>query len=181
MRKSITKIVTTLEGQLGKIHTIVNQIDKKSIQSIRDLSAWLLRTEKVYQELNLAEVSKFSVKRALLSSFIPTGDRNKKKEHLQLAANLLAEAQQDLWETYSMYAKKIETAGNGIQQLLGLIYQTKEFKYDPADDFTLFINQIWNFCCNHEQLKPLTIQISSELNRADILRLLADKIALEKL
>lgn len=181
MRKSITKITTDIKKQLSGIHALVNQIEKKSTQSTKNIGDWLLATEKLLQDLNLPESSKFAVKRGELTSFIPSDSGNKKKEQLHLAATILTQAQHDLWETFSVYSNKLENASTLINQLLGVIYQTKEFKYDTNEDFTLFLNRIWNFCSNHEQLKGLSAQILSLINRSDVIIIMAEKIELENL
>ncbi|WP_431165742.1 hypothetical protein [Tenacibaculum halocynthiae] len=181
MRKSITKITSNIKKQLSEIHNLVNQLEKKSSQSIRSINDWLLNTEKMLQELNLPESSKFSVKRGELTAFIPSTNGNKKKEYAHLAATILTQAQQDLWETFSAYSTKLENASTLINQLLGVIYQTKEFKYDTNENFTIFLNEVWNFCSNHEQLKGITAQILSLINRSDVIIIMAEKIDLENL
>ena len=181
MRKSITKITTDIKKQLSEIHALVNQIEKKNTQSIRNIGNWLLATEKLLQDLNLPESSKFAVKRGELTSFIPSENGNKKKEHIHLAASILTLAQNDLWESYAVYSNKLENASTLINQLLSVIYQTKEFKYDTNEDFTIFLNRIWHFCSSHEQLKGLSAQILSLINRSDVIIIMAEKIELENL
>ncbi|CAM1334641.1 hypothetical protein [Tenacibaculum aestuariivivum] len=181
MRKSITKITTDINKQFSEIHHIVNLISKKNSQSIIKINDWLYSTEKLLQNLNLPESSKFSVKRGELSSFIPSSTGNKKKEHLQLASQLLTQAQHDLWDTYSIYATKLENASTLINQLLSVIYQTKGFSYNKNEDFTLFLNRIWDFCAGHEQLKGICTQILLSINKSDVIIIMADKIALENL
>ncbi|MDE1207773.1 hypothetical protein [Tenacibaculum larymnensis] len=180
MRKSITKITNQLKTQLNEIHELVNQIEKKNTQSTKNIRDWLLATEEVLKALNLPESSKFAVKRAMLSSFIPDS-RNKKKETLQLGASTLTEAQQDLWEVYTPYATILDNSTTLIEQLLAVIYQTKQFKYDTNEDFTQFLEQVWSFCCNHEQLKGISSQILSMINQSDVLIIMAEKIAIESL
>lgn len=180
MRKSITKITNQLKTQLNEIHELANQIEKKNTQSTKNIRDWLLATEDVLKGLNLPESSMFAVKRAVLSSFIPDS-RNKKKEVLQLGASTLTEAQHDLWEVYTPYATILNNSTTLIEQLLAVIYQTKQFKYDTSEDFTQFLEQVWKFCCNHEQLKGISSQILSMINQSDVLIIMAEKIALESL
>ncbi|CAM1360062.1 conserved hypothetical protein [Tenacibaculum sediminilitoris] len=180
MRKSITKTTSQLKTQLNGIHELVNQIEKKHTQSIQNIRNWLLATEEVLKALNLPESSKFAVKRATLSSFIPNS-RNRKKEFLQLGASTLTDAQHDLWEVYTPYATILDNSTTLIEQLLTVIYQTKQFKYDTNEDFTKFLEQLWSFCCNHEQLKGVSSQILSMINQSDVLIIMAEKIAIESL
>lgn len=180
MRKSVTKITQQLEQQLAAIPGLVNQLERKSSLSMRSIGTWLLETESVLKELNMPEVSKFSVKRGELATFIPTGS-SKKKEGLFLASSLLTQAQDDLWACYQKHQEKLELGVNLLQQLLTLIYQSGQFQYDPKDDFTQFIQQIWQFCSQHEQLKPISIQILTHLNKTDVLLLLGKHIELENL
>ncbi|WBX77088.1 hypothetical protein PG911_02175 [Tenacibaculum ovolyticum] len=81
MRKSITKITSDIKNQFSSIHPLVNQIEKKNTQSIRNIGDWLLATEKLLQDLNLPESSKFAVKRGELTSFIPSDNGNKKRTY----------------------------------------------------------------------------------------------------
>ncbi|CAM1365183.1 hypothetical protein [Tenacibaculum xiamenense] len=181
MRKSITKITSDISLQLNEISPIADQIQKKSTQSIRNFSNWLTTTEDVLKNLNLPESSKFSVKRSELSAFIPSAGGSKKKEHLFLTATLLTQAQQDLWEVFTAFNEKLENAKKLINQLLGLLYQTNEFKYDANEDFTVFIHDLWNFCHQHEQLKGITGQILSLVNKSDVIIIMANEIDLENL
>ena len=89
MRKSVTKITQQLEQQLAAIPGLVNQLERKSSLSMRSIGTWLLETESVLKELNMPEVSKFSVKRGELATFIPTGSSKKKRRALfsLIAAN----------------------------------------------------------------------------------------------
>jgi hypothetical protein len=181
MRKSTTKIVSNIELQLGKISNIVNLLEKKSSTSTAILKNWLTETEEMLQQLSIPESSQFAVKRGELTTFLPEDSRNKRKELSRFSASLLTGAQENLWDVYQKHKEKLDNATQLIHQLLHIIYQTKQFKYDPKEDFTLFIHQIWGFCTSHEQLKALTVQILSLINKTDVLLVLAKEIEIENL
>ena len=181
MRKSTTKIVGDIEAQLAKISTIVNLLEKKSSTSSKKLKDWLTETEDMLQQLSIPEASMFTVKRGELTTFLPKDSRNKRKELYFFSANILTNAQSDLWDVYKKHTEKLENATQLIHQLLQIIYQTKQFKYDTNEDFTLFIHQIWDFCAAHDQLKALTVQILSLINKTDVLLVLAKEIEIENL
>ncbi|CAM1342520.1 hypothetical protein [Tenacibaculum amylolyticum] len=181
MRKSTTKIVGDIETQLAKISNIVDLLEKKRTASSQILKNWLSETEDTLQQLSIPEASMFAVKRGELTTFLPKDSRNKRKEFFHFSATLLTGAQGDLWDVYKKHTEKLESATQLIHQLLHIIYQTKQFKYDPNEDFTLFIYQIWDFCCAHDQLKAITVQILSLINKTDVLIVLAKEIEIENL
>jgi hypothetical protein len=59
--------------------------------------------------------------------------------------------------------------------------QSDAFLFDPSQAFTLFLENIWSFCCTHEQLRSTTIQVLSLVTKADVLLIMAENIDLEKL
>lgn len=181
MRKSILNTLKNIEDQLSKIHPIVNLLEKKSTESSKELRDWLAATEEMLQEHRLPESSQFSVKRGELSTYYPKDRQNRKKEQLHFCSSLLSKAQDDLWSVYKKLSDAIESAKTSIKQLLGVIYQVKQFKYDTSTDFTEFIKEIWKFCTQHEQLRGLTSQILTTVNRADVLIILAEEIEIENL
>ncbi|MGB0880265.1 MAG: hypothetical protein ACPGTO_06835 [Polaribacter sp.] len=181
MKKSIKTIVSELDKQLSKIQKLVNTIEKKDLQGIDNLRDWLYETEEVFKKLNLPQVSKFSVKRVELVSFLPKDKKNKRKELFNFSANILALSQENLWEVYQNHTEKLDHARKLINQLLNLIYQAKAFKFDATQNFTTFIENIWSFCNSHEQLKSITIQIASFINKSDVLLIIAEEIELEEL
>ena len=181
MKKSITTIVSELDKQLSKIQKLVNIIEKKDLQGIDNLRDWLYETEEVFKKLNLPQVSKFSVKRGELVNFLPTEKKNKRKEFFNFSANILTLSQEDLWQVYQKHIEKLDHAKELINQLLNLIYQSKAFGFDATRNFTSFIEDIWSFCSTHEQLKSITIQVLSFINKSDVLLIIAEEIELEEL
>lgn len=181
MRKSILNTLKSLEIQLSKIHPIVDLLERKSSASSKELRDWLAETEELFQQNNLAEASMFSVKRAELSTYYPKNNQYKRKEQLHFCSRLLTDAQADLWSVYARLTDTIEKAKVSIKQLLGVIYQTQQFKYDPKTDFTQFIKEVWQFCTMHEQLRGITAQIQSLINKTDVLLLIAEEIEIENL
>jgi len=181
MRKSITIIVNDLNNQLSKIQGLVNQFEKKNLQGVENFKGWLLETEELLKKINLPEVSKFSVKRGELVTFLPKESRSKKKELLNFSAILLSNAQEDLWEIRSLYAQKLENATILINQILTIVYQSKAFKFDESEDFNSFLEGIWGFCNAHEQLKAVAVQILTQINKSDVLIVMAENIELQKL
>ncbi len=181
MRKSILNTLKSIETQLSKIHPIVDLFERKSSRSSNELRVWLAETEELLQQHHLAEASTFSVKRGELLTYYPKNKQYKRKEQLHFCSSLLTEAQKELWAVYARLSDTIEKAKVSIKQLLGVIYQTKQFKYDSKTDFTQFIQEVWQFCTMHEQLRGLSAQIQSLLTKTDVLLLLAEEIEIENL
>ncbi len=181
MKKSIIVIVSDFEKQLSKIQSLANLIEQKDINIISSFRDWLFETEELLKKFNLPFVSKFSVKRSELCTFLPKEKRTKKKEFYHFLGLLLSSSQEDLWEIFSSYYQKLETTKNLIEQLLNIVYQSKVFQFNGSKNYTSFIENIWSFCYSQEQLKGITNQILSQVNTSDILLIIAEKIDLEKL
>ena len=181
MRKSITTIVSNFEEQLFKIQNLANLIEKKDINTVLSFRNWLFETEEMLKKFNLPFGSKFSVKRSELSTFLPKEKRTKKKEFYNFAGLLLSSSQEDLWEIFSSYYQKLESTKNQIEQLLNIVYQSNVFQFKGTENYTSFIENIWSFCTGQEQLKGVTIQILSQVNKSDVLIIIGELIDLEKL
>lgn len=181
MRKSIKTVVTELNSQLSKIQEIVNLLEKKNLQGVTNLRDWLFGTEELFKKLNLPQGSKFSVKRGELTNFLPQEKRNKKKELFHFAAAILATSQEEIWAICSTRMETLDNCKKLIRQLLNLIYQSKAFTFDSSQDFTLFIENVWSFCNSHEQLRGITVQLLSLINKSDVLLIMAEEIDLQEL
>lgn len=181
MKKSILNTLKSIEGQLSKIQHIVNLLEKKSTLSSKELRNWLAETEEMLQQNRLPESSVFSAKRGVLSTYYPKNNQQRKKELLHFCSGILSQAQEDLWTVYKRLSDVVESAKTSIKQLLGVIYQVKQFKYDASVNFTLFIQEIWKFCTQHEQLRGLTSQVLSVIGLTDVLIILAEEIEIENL
>ncbi len=181
MKKSIIDITGRIEKQFSQIGAIVDLLEKKNTLSLSKTLGWLVETEELLQKLRITESSKFSVKRGELSTFYPKDTRNKKREQLQFCSSVLTQAQDDLWKVYEVYIEKVENARTLVKQLLGVIYQTKQFKFDPSENFTLFLGEMWKFCTQHEQLKGVSLQILSLINKGDVLIVMAEEIEIGSL
>ncbi|TCI92287.1 hypothetical protein [Tenacibaculum sp. M341] len=181
MKRSIIDTINRLEKQLSQVHFIVNSIEHKRATSSKTLRDWLIETEELLQKLRITEASKFATKRGELSAFIPKDLRNKKREQLQFCASLLTQSQEDLWNLYEGFQIKLENAKSLITQLLGVVYQTNQFKYNPSENFTLFLERIWSFCKQHPQLNGITMQITNLINKTDVLIIIGEEIDIESI
>lgn len=181
MRKSILNIAKPVNNQLVKIHDLANLLVDKNSRGISNFSTWLFETEEILKKNNLPQIAHLSVIRAQLMNFIPSNKANKRKEIFNNASVLLAEAQDALWNTNSINNQKIEAVTELINQLLIIIYQMKVFKFKKGQNFSHFIEGIWNFCNQQEQLKNLTTQIISQVCKADVFQIMAEKIDLNEL
>lgn len=181
MRKSIKTIVSELNKQLSEIQKLVNLLEEKDIQGVTNLRNWLYETEELFKKLNLPQGSKFSVKRGELTNFLPQERKTRKKELFHFAANVLAISQEEIWSISSAHIATLTDCKKLIHQLLNLIYQSKVFTFDNSQNFTTFIENIWSFCNNHEQLKSITIQLLSLINKSDIILIIAEEIDLNEL
>ena len=141
-----------------KIHDLASLLTQKNSKGITNFEVWLLETEELLKKNNQPQIAQLSVIRAQLMNFIPKNKGGKRKEIYFNASNLLTEAQESLWNTNAMHNQKIETVTELINQLLVIVYQTNAFKFVSNQDFTQFLESIWNFCSTHEQLKSHTTQ-----------------------
>lgn len=181
MRQSKVTLVKELNAQLMKIHQLANLIEQKNTTGIPNFRDWILESEKLMEKFNLPQMSQLSVIRAELTTFQPTRSKNKRKELFRFGAQLLTRAQEIVWDTSASFSEKTEQASDLILQLLNLIYQSGAFHFDGSEDFTLFLENIWSFCCSHEQLRGISIQVLSLISKSDVLLIMAENIDLEKL
>ncbi len=178
MRQSKVNIVKELNLQLIKIHDIANLIELKHSTSMSSFRHWLFATEGIMKKHNLPQVSQLATIRAELASYIPNKTKNKRKAHYHYTARLLSQAQDDVWQTCSLFNQKIHQATDLIKQLLTLVSQSNTLKFNPQTDFTAFLEHIWLISHSHEQLKSITIQILSLINKSDALIIMAEEIDL---
>lgn len=170
-----------MDCQLIKIHSLANLLEKKDAKGVVEFRNWLLETETSMKKYDLPQVSQLASIRTQLANYIPKNGKSKRKEFYNYTATLLAQAQDDVWQTNVNYKEKTEKAVDLINQLLNLIYQSNAFNFDKTQDFTFFLENIWSFCNSHEQLKGITIQILSLISKSDVLILMAEEINLEEL
>lgn len=177
MKPSKVNIVKELNIQLMQIHELANLLEIKNSTSMASFRNWLFATEEILKKNNLPQVSQLSTIRTELANYIPK-TRGKRKEIFNFTSRLLAQAQDDVWQTYLPFYEKTQKAREHIQQLLTIVAQSKAFNFDRNSDFTLFLENIWHFCNAHEQLKSITLQILSFLSKSDILLVMAEEIDL---
>ncbi|SNR14306.1 hypothetical protein [Tenacibaculum jejuense] len=177
MRPSKINIVKALNKQLLDVHRLTNLIESKNSTSASEFRNWLFDTEEILKKNNLPQVSQISAIRAELITYIPSV-KGKRKELYRFTARLLKQAQEDIWDSNTIFTQKTEQARELIQQLLNLVAQTKAFNFDRKTDFTHFLEGIWHFCNTHEQLRSITLQILGLLHKSDVLLVMAEEIDL---
>jgi len=177
MRQSKINIVKELNKQLMKIHHLANLVEQKHSEGSTSFRSWLFETEEIMTKHNLPQVSQLATLRAELANYIPKA-KHKRKDFFNYVARLLSQAQDDVWQTCELFNQKTQQATDLVKQLITLVAQAKVLKFEPHTDFTAFLENIWLFCNRHEQLKSITIQILSLINKSDVLLIMAEEIDL---
>jgi hypothetical protein len=180
MKKSTVNLVKTLNEKLLVFPVIVKSLEKKDISFINQLFLWINQTEEILTTYSISEVSELS---GLKSKIIaPKFSENRsvsiKKMQLKVAAESLYEIQHIVLEVLNPLTNKIEECRELIRQLLLLVSQTNTIKYNHNLPFEDFINNIWQFIINNEQLKPGAIKLKTSLIMTDIQLLIADELNL---
>lgn len=181
MRKSILSITNELNEQLFKVGKLVDLIENKERSSLIKFRDWLYETEEIMKKYNIPHGSFLSSNRAQLANFLPEKETNKKKQLFHFTANLLVEAQETIWRSNSLNSQKIESSTELLSQLLNYVYHSKAFIFDANQCFSSFLETIWSFMNTNEQLKEMAIQVTSQISKADALRIIAEEINLEEL
>lgn len=181
MKKSTLNIVTELRKKLLEFPAIVNDLERKDPSFLENLFKWMKKSEEIFITYNISEVSELSGLRSKIIS--PRFSDNKsisvRKTQLKIAAEVLYDLQKTVLKVLNPLEIKIEESRILIRQLLLIVSQTHEIKYNSALPFDDFVNNIWQFITSNEQLKAGAIKLKISLIMSDIQMLIAEEINLE--
>lgn len=181
MKKSTVNLVTALKGKLLEFPGIVTSLEKKEITFMNQLFLWIRESQEIFTSYNISEVSALA---GLKSKIIATkySDNKKispRKLQLKIAAESLFEIQHTVLKVLNPIESKVEESRELVRQLLLIVSQTHEIKYDRDLPFDSLISDVWHFISSNEQLKAGAIKLKTSLTMTDIQLLIADELNLE--
>lgn len=174
MQKSFLSIYLDIKKHSFEIHEIVNLLSKKDFSLFIKFEVWLSDIEKVMKKYNMENIVAFSGLRAK-SIGIKNNKDLKRSKKLSNISDIIYESKDIFLSVTEPLKDKKEEADNLIKQCLEIMSQ---YKIMPTlgNDFTIYINTIWETIIKHDQLKSAGVKLLSIFSRSDILRLIADNI-----
>ncbi|KAB2866993.1 MAG: hypothetical protein F9K37_13205 [Bacteroidales bacterium] len=181
MKKSIIQLVDALKGKLLEFPGIVTKLERKEVDFLKTLLAWIIKSEEILSTYNLSSVSELAGIRGKIISarFSDNRGSSEKKLQLKIASESLFDVQKVVLDTLKPFELKVEECRELVRQLLLIIAQTKTIKYSSDLPFEVLVNDIWQFILSNEQLKAGAIKLKTSLTLADIQVLIAEEINIE--
>lgn len=182
MQKPVLDIVAKLRKQLFALTPIADSIEQKSSSASEKLSAWLRETELILQASGYAQCAELAGLRSklTLAMLLTEPGINRRKKSLYAAGETVYPAQLCVNEVLKPLEAKLEEAKNILQQILDLFQPSGILNIPPGQGFSDYINGLWQYLRQHEQVRGATIKIQSLINPADIMRILAEMIEPQK-
>lgn len=182
MKVSSLSIVESLKGKLLEFPVLVDSLKNKDYNFLELLEVWMKETEGILKQNRISECAVIAGYRSkiIAPSFAESQKRSVKKRQLQLASENMFELQNTIISVIKPYQIKVDEAWDLIIQILSVVKQSGAIKYTNQTVFQQFINNIWQLCFTHEQLKPFTVKILTIISQVDALRIIAEEINLDE-
>ena len=181
MKKSTLHLVTVLKEYLMEFPKIVKSLENKEPLFIEKLFSWILKNEELFSTYNISEVSELAglYSKVLIPKFAENKNISLKKAQLKVASEILYELQSLVLNVLKPFELKMDESRELVQQILQIISQSQQIKYDSDLPFEDLVETIWQFTNTNEQLRAGAIKLKSVLIIPDIHRLIAEEINLE--
>jgi hypothetical protein len=182
MKKSILNLTVILKGKLIEFPNIVNSLENKDAFFLSQLFLWIKKIEDVLTTHNISDVSELAGLRSkiLTPQYSDEKRISLKKAQLKIASECLYDIQHIVLKISTPFELKIEESRELIRQLLHILSQTQQVKYNPELPFDNLINEIWQFISSNEQLRAGAIKLKTLLPINDIFMLIAEEINIEE-
>lgn len=182
MKKSSLQLLYSLQKKLLEFPLLVKKLERKDLDFIASLLSWITSTEEILSSYQISRVSELSgVKSKIIASKLSEERGSMKRKHqTKIAADCLYELQHVVLDICSPLESKINESRELVRQLLLIVSQTKEIKYNSQLPFDNFSNVVWQFILSHDQLKPGAIKLKTSLIFSDIQMLIAEEVNLEE-
>lgn len=182
MKKSILNLTVVLKEKLIEFPAIVNSLENKDVSFLSKLFLWINKLEDILTTHNISDVSELAGLRSKILT--PQFSDNKrisiKKMQLKIASECLYDIQHNVLKILHPFELKIEESRELIRQLLLILSQTQQVKYNSDQPFDNLINEVWQFISSNEQLKAGAIKLKTLLPINDIFMLIAEEINIEE-
>ncbi len=178
MQRSILYLAQQLTDLLLEFPAIVGQFETKSPLALMELTDWMNRSEELLSGRRMAQAAEIAGFKSNI--FAPIYDDDKRgalrKRQLAAAVGVLQPVQQCVQTALQPQAAKVQQSRELVRHLLQIVAQSGAVVYDAAAGIEALTAQVWALCCQHEQLKPHTVQLKSLLPSDDIRLLLIEEI-----
>lgn len=178
MIRSKYHLAAQLTDLLLEFTGIVNAFQAKSSSATLTLSAWMQRAEDLLSSHRLPQAARLAGVKAKMLAASTQDERNgaTRRRQIQAAVACLDDAQQCLQDALQPQAAKIEQARDVLRNLLQIVARSGAVRYEPKYGIAALIEQVWELCAQHDQLKAHAVQLRSWLSFDDIRLLMAEEI-----
>lgn len=176
MKQSYINIYEDLLKQSLLVPELVTKSANKDVSFLSSLNQWLINTEKIMKDNNIAKCSEIAGLRSRIVYVTYSVDSkiSKRKRQFSVATSIIDDAQATVLSTLEPIYSRIDEARSAIRQLLGVAYQANMIEINL--DFNQMIQKLWSSFLSHEQLKGAVASLLVLVNQSDALRLLAEEI-----
>lgn len=182
MVKSYINTYTGLKKSIELVPSLVNLLKDKNKKFINDFESWLISTEEFLKKNNFSECSEMSGLRSrlYLVNFEDIRTSNKKKKQMEIGAEMIYSAQNLVYNLIQPIEEKINEAKELTQELVSIANNNNIININPKEDYTNYIQSLWNHFKSHEQLSKYALRIVSLIGNTDGLRFFAEEVSFVK-
>lgn len=179
MIKSYINTYSGLKKSVNKVPDLVNLLRDKNKTFISDFELWLTNTEEFLKKNNFSECSEMAGLRSrlYLVNFEDMRSSNKKKKQMEIGAEMIYSAQNLIFNLIQPIEEKINEAKELTEELVTIAYNNNIIKINPNEDYTNYIQSLWNHFKSHEQLSKYALRTSSLIGNTDALRFFAEEVS----
>ena len=178
MLKSRLYLARQLSDHILEIPELVDQFAAKSPDAVNLLLAWFDRVEAIMLNNRMIEAAMIAGYKSQIIAPALDDRRgmNLRKRQQAVAISLVHQIQEGMAMALRPHLAKIDQARDIANQLLQIVAQAKVIQLGVNLEIRQLAEQIWNVCVNHDQLKPLAVQLKTILSQDDVIWLLAEEI-----
>lgn len=179
MIKSYINTYNGLKESINKVPDLVNLLKDKNKNFISDFESWLTKTEGFLKKNNFSECSEMAGLRSrlYLVNFEDIRSTNKKKKQMEIGAEMIYSAQNLVYNLIQPVEDKINEAKELVEELVTIAYNNNVININPHEDYTNYIQSLWNHFKTHDQLSKYALRISSLIGNTDALRFFAEEVS----
>lgn len=168
-----------LTGILLELPALTTALERRKAESVQQLIDLLKRAERLLIDNRMRQAAELAGDRAALAalSLEATGGTTRRRAR-HCALERIGSIGAALAGALAPLEQRIDGARLPARHLLQLVAASGAVRLGGDVGATALIERIWQLATEHEQLKPLAMQIRIALNRQDIPLLLAEEIDL---
>jgi hypothetical protein len=171
------RIREQLAGLLLELSGLTSSLERREAGAVQRVIEFLRRAEQALVDNRLRQSAELAAVRADLAAVrLGESDGRLRVRERRCALEKIGPIGSALSAAVAPVEQRIESARLAARQLLQLVAASGAVRRDGQQDLTQMVERIWQLAREHDQLKPLALQISVALNRQDIPLLLAEEI-----